>query len=416
MIFSAVERLMALRYLRSRRQEGFISVIAVISLLGIALGVATLIIVMAVMNGFREELLDRILGVNGHLTLYPGAEDSITDYPDLAERLRGLEHVRAVTPQVQGQVMVMTEGNASGAMVRGVSAAELASRPKMTGKLIDTSLEEFAAGQGVLLGVRMASSLGLRAGDRITVVSPQMSRTAIGSVPRMKTYPIAGFFEVGMYEYDSSFIFMPLELAQVFFRQQGGVNAIEVMVDDPDEVRAVRRAISERLTRPVRIVDWQSANSSFFNAVQVERNVMFLILSLIILVAAFNILSGQYMLVKGKGRDIAILRTMGAPRGLVLRVFFLSGAAIGLVGTLAGLLLGLLFVDNIQVLQGWVESLAGTQVFNPEIYFLTQLPAVIDWTEVGQVIAMALALSFLAPIVPAWQAARLDPVEALRYE
>ena len=420
MIFGAVERLMALRYLRSRRQEGFISVIAVFSLLGIALGVATLIIVMAVMNGFRVELLDRILGVNGHLTILTSAERSITDYPDLARQLRELDHVEVVTPQVQGQVMVMADDRANGAMVRGVSAEDLASRPKMTGRLMATSFEEFAQGEGLLIGVGMAQSLGLREGDSITLISPQMSRTALGSVPRMKAYPILGFFEVGMHEYDSSFIYMPLELAQVFFRQPEGVNAIEVMVEDPDRVGRVRGAILQEImanrTDPARVIDWQSANSSFFNAVQVERNVMFLILSLIILVAAFNILSGQYMLVKGKGRDIAILRTMGAPRGLVLRVFFMSGAAIGLFGTLAGLGLGLLFIDNIETLQGWVERLTGAQVFNPEVYFLTQLPAVVDWNEVWQVVAMALSISFLAPLLPAWQAARLDPVEALRYE
>jgi lipoprotein-releasing system permease protein len=416
MVFGAVERLMALRYLRSRRQEGFISVIAVISLLGIALGVATLIIVMAVMNGFRAELLDRILGVNGHLTVYASGNEGISDYDDLAARLRAIEGVVTVTPQVQGQVMVLAGGRASGAMVRGMSADALAERPTVADNLLDTDLAEYGTGQGVVVGIRMANALGLDEGDRITLVSPEMTRTAVGSVPRMKAYPIDGFFEVGMFEYDNSFVYMPLELAQTFFRLPERVNAIEVMVDDPDRVWQVRQRVTEQMTQAYRIVDWQRANSSFFNAVQVERNVMFLILSLIILVAAFNILSGQYMLVKGKGRDIAILRTMGAPRGLVLRVFFLSGAAIGIFGTLAGLALGLVFIDNIQTIQGWVESLAGTQVFNPEIYFLTKLPAVVDWAEVAQVVAMALGLSFLAPIVPAWQAARLDPVEALRYE
>ena len=416
MLFGAVERLMALRYLRSRRQEGFISVIAVFSLLGIALGVATLIIVMAVMNGFRVELLDRILGVNGHLTLHASAPEGITDYPSLSERLRQIPNVQTVTPQVQGQVMVMADGRANGALVRGVLADALAERPKMIGELKQTSIEEFATGEGVLIGIGMSRSLGLNKGDRITLISPQMSRTAVGSIPRMKAYPIVGFFEVGMHEYDNSFIYMPLEQAQVFFRYPDGVNAVEIMVENPDQVARVRGALNREVTQALRVTDWQSANSSFFNAVQVERNVMFLILSLIILVAAFNILSGQYMLVKGKGRDIAILRTMGAPRGLILRVFFMSGAAIGLFGTLAGLGLGLLFIDNIQTLQGWVEKLSGTQVFNPQVYFLTRLPAVVDWNEVWQVVAMALGISFLAPLLPAWQAARLDPVEALRYE
>ena len=415
MSFGAVERLMALRYLGSRRREGFISVIAWFSLLGIALGVATLIIVMSVMNGFRAELLGRILGANGHLTVYSN-DGPFEGYADLAERLAQLEGVELVVPQIQAQVIVTVGEQARGGVVRALRPEDLLERELISGNIERGDIAGYTAGEGVLVGTRLARAFRVGAGQEITVLSPQSTTTVIGSVPRMKSYPIAAEFEIGMFEYDSSFIYVPLELAQIFFRMKNQVNAIEVFVEDPDAVRDVNTAIRANLGRGWRVVDWQQANSSFFNAVKVERNVMFLILSLIILVAAFNILSGQYMLVKGKGRDIAILRTMGASRGAILRVFFMSGAAIGLIGTALGVGIGIVFTDNIKTIQGWVEDLTRTQVFNPEIYFLTNLPAVRDPVEVLQVVAMALGISLLAPLLPAWQAARLDPVEALRYE
>lgn len=415
MVFGSFERLLALRYLRSRRQEGFISVIAGFSLLGIALGVATLIIVMAVMNGFRQELLSRILGVNGHMTVYSN-QGEMTDFQSIAEQIRSVEGVQLVTPQIQGQVIVTSGDRAVGAAVRGVAPEDLEDRETISGNIMDGSLEAYLEGEGLLVGSRMAQTLHKQPDDTLTLLSPRGSETVVGTVPRMKGYPIAGTFEVGMYEYDNSFIYMPLELAQVFFRLPDAVNAIEVFVDNPDAVWQVRQEIAAVLGNDYRYVDWQQANSSFFNAIQVERNVMFIILSLIILVAAFNILSGQYMLVKGKGRDIAILRTMGATQGMILRIFFMSGASIGLLGTIAGVVLGIVFTDNIQTIQGWVEQLFGTAVFNPEVYFLSTLPAERDPTEVLQVVLMALGISFLAPLLPAWQAGRLDPVEALRYE
>ncbi len=416
MIFGPFERMVAFRYLRARRQEGFVSVIAVFSLLGIALGVATLIIVMAVMNGFRQELLSRILGVNGHLTVY-GIAKPIENYGVLTDRLLGLSGVRLATPQVQGQVMIVAAGAASGGLVRGMRPADLKARELIAGNITAGDLGAFTEdGEAVLIGSRMAQKLGLKVGDSLTLISPQGTTTVMGTVPRMKSYRIAALFQVGMYEYDSTFIYMPLPAAQLFFRLPGRVNGIEVFAEDPDQVRELRRRVNQELGPGYRTLDWQQANSSFFNAIQVERNVMFLILTLIILVAAFNIISSLIMLVKDKGRDIAVLRTMGATRGMVMRIFFLSGASVGLIGTLAGFGLGVAFSLNIQTIQGWLEGLIGTDLWNAEIRFLTQIPAVIDWTEVATVLAMALGLCFAATIYPAWRAARLDPVEALRYE
>ncbi len=413
--FSAFERWVAMRYLRARRQQGFISVVAAISLLGIALGVATLIIVMAVMNGFREELLGRILGVNGHLTVYSN-QGSMTDYEGLSERLLAWDGIIGVIPQIQAQVMVSQGGTAVGALVRGVRPDDLAARTLIADNIKLGSLDGFASGGGVLIGTRLAQNLRLGIGDHITLVSPRGNQTVVGTLPRIKSYPIAGLFEVGMYEYDSSFVYMPLADAQKFFRLPDRITAVELFFADPDRVSAIRLDLISDLGPAYRTVDWQQANSSFFNAIQVERNVMFLILSLIILVAAFNILSGQYMLVKGKGRDIAILRTMGATRGNIMRIFFLSGASVGLLGTVTGVILGFAFAANIAAIQGVLEGMIDSRLFAEEIYFLSQVPAVLDPVEVIQVIAMALGLSFLAPIFPAWRAARLDPVEALRYE
>ncbi|MFD2207300.1 lipoprotein-releasing ABC transporter permease subunit [Kiloniella antarctica] len=415
MIFGAFERLVALRYLRSRRKEGFISVIAGFSLVGIALGVATLIIVMSVMNGFRQELLGRILGVNGHLAVM-SVEGNIADYDTVAERVSKIQGVKSATPQVQGQVMVTASGTATGGLVRGMAPKDLKARALIAEKIVAGSLDDFQGTNVVVIGARLAQNLRLGVGDKVTLISPNSAVTVFGSMPRLKAYTIAALFDVGMYEYDSSFIYMPLEAAQIFFELSEQVNTIEVFVDNVEKTTPIRREIFQSLGTSFRSQDWQQSNASFFNAIQVERNVMFLILSLIILVAVFNIVSGQIMLVKDKGRDIAILRTMGATRGMILRVFFLSGASIGLFGTLAGFVLGLSFASNIETIRQWLEGLSGTNLFDEEIYFLSKLPAVVDPTEVMQIVGMALFFSFLAPIFPAWRAARLDPVEAIRYE
>jgi lipoprotein-releasing system permease protein len=413
-IFGAFERMVAFRYLRARRQEGFVSVIAIFSLLGIALGVATLIIVMSVMNGFRADLLGRILGLNGDLGVY-ASSGGLSDFDAAAQKVRAVPGVVRVTPLVEGQVMATSEVGAAGALVRGIRPDDLRSLPLLANHIVQGSLADFSD-DGVVVGERLARRLGVTIGSPITVISPQGTATAFGTMPRVKTYQVVALFNVGMFEYDNSFIYAPLAAAQLFFRLPEEVSSLEVFVDDPDRIREERRLIGAALGGQVRIVDWQQANSSLFNAVEIERNVMFLILTLIIVVAAFNIISSMIMMVKDKGRDIAILRTMGASRAMILRIFVLSGASIGIVGTIAGFVLGVLFTNNIEAIRQGLQKIIGTDLFAAEIYFFTRIPARIDTGEVAAVVIMALSLSFLATIYPSWRAARLDPVEALRYE
>jgi lipoprotein-releasing system permease protein len=416
MIFSPFERMVAWRYLRARRQEGFISVISWFSLLGIALGVATLIIVMAVMNGFRDELFSRVLGLNGHLNVYSITGEPLENYEPLIQKLTTLDQVLSVSPSVEGQALVTFQGATTGALVRGVNPALFRARPIIHKNIVSGSLDDFKE-TGIIIGSRMAARLGLRIGDKLTLISPSTKRTVFGSAPRMKSYPIAAIFDIGMYEYDNGFVFMPLDASQIFFQTGQGITNLEIFIKHPHHFDGAKMDIIEALKDShTRLLDWQQKHESFFTALQVERNVMFLILTLIILVAAFNIISSMIMLVKDKGRDIAILRTMGATRGMVMRIFFLSGASIGVIGTSAGLILGVSFAKNIEAIRQFLQSLTGTELFSAEIYFLSHLPAILDWNEVMQVVIMALVLSFLATLYPSWRAARLDPVEALRYE
>jgi lipoprotein-releasing system permease protein len=414
-VFTAFEWMLAMRYLRARRQEGFISVIAWFSLLGIVLGVATLIIVMAVMNGFREELLTRILGLNGHLSIY-GPPAGLTEFDPLAGTVAGVAGVVEVDPMIEGQAMVTANGVARGAVVRGLRPEDIRRRTILTENITSGSLDDFEGEDAVLIGSRLAERLGVSIGDRITVISPKGNVTAFGTVPRVRSYPVVATFNIGMYEYDSGFVFMPLEAAQIYFRLPDAVTTLEIFVENPDDAPNMVRDVRAAVGNVGRVHDWQRANASFFNAIQVERNVMFLILTLIIVVAAFNIVSSLIMLVKDKGRDIAILRTMGATRGMIMRIFFLSGISIGVIGTFGGVILGLTFATNIETIRQGIQALTGTELFAAEIYFLSRLPAKVEAVEVTAIIVMALALTFLATIYPSWRAARIEPAEALRYE
>jgi lipoprotein-releasing system permease protein len=413
--FAAFEWMLALRYLRARRKEGFISVIAGFSFIGIMLGVATLIIVLSVMNGFRSELFDKILGLNGHVVIH-SMTGRFTDYESVAERLRKVEGIKRVMPLIEGQAMVSTTSLANGALIRGLSESSLKSITAVSENIRAGTLDKFDEGKGIAMGTRLANQLHVRVGDKVTLISPRGASTPFGTAPRVKRYKLSAIFEMGMSEYDNTIIFMPLQEAQRYFNKRKTVSVLEMVIDHPDKVGELRSAILEAGGPTIYVTDWRQRNASFFSALQVERNVMFLILTLIVIVASLNIVSGLIMLVKDKSADIAILRTMGATRGTIMRVFFITGASIGVVGTLAGLIMGIVVCLNIESLRQFVSYLTSTNLFSPELYYLSQLPAEINTNEVITVVLMALILSIIATLYPSWRASRLDPVEALRYE
>ena len=418
--FSQWERAIAFRYLRARRKEGGVALVSVISFVGVMLAVAVLIIVMSVMNGFRSELLGRMLGFNGHLFAAGAPLNDPVRRDAVIARIKAIPHVVQAAPLVEAQVLVVGQGQTTGAIVRGVRRQDLERMPVIAGNIHPGSLQGFGEGEYggeiVLIGSRLAAQLGVQAGDSITVISPSGGATPFGSTPRTKAYTVGGLFTVGMSQYDQAYVYMPLEQAQMLFGREQSVDEVEIKLDDPDRSGDVRPQVAAAAGADVVVTDWRERDQSFFGALQVERNVMRLILLLIVFVAAMNIISGLWMLVRNKGRDIAILRSMGAGQGSILRIFFMSGAAIGVFGTIAGLLLGVVFCTWIKEIQAFVEWVTGSNVFNADVYFLSHIPAKMDWLEVGIVSGASLGMSFIAVLLPAWRASRIDPVEALRYE
>ncbi|AQT44889.1 lipoprotein-releasing system permease protein [Bartonella apihabitans] len=414
--FSSYEWMIAFRYMLPNRKQMFTSVISIISLIGIMLGVFALIVVMAVMNGFRTELLDRILGMNGHLVIQ-AIDSDFTDYNTLIPRIEGVDGVKFALPVIEGQAMAQGEAaGGTGALVRGLRKQDLDKLTTVTKNIKSGNLDDFDKQDGVAIGSGMAEKLGLSVGSDIRIVTPDGDVTPFGVTPRVKAYKVAAIFTVGMSEYDTIFVFMPLKEAQAFFNLGNKVQSLEIFLNDPDAVDKISPEIEKAVGRQIYSIDWRSRNQAFFSALQVERNVMFFILSLIVLVAALNIISGLIMLVKDKGHDIAILRTMGAKQSAVMRIFIMTGMVIGVIGTVLGLLLGVLTCENIGHIQDFISWLFNVDVFNPQLYFLTKLPARLEWGQTLIVVFMALFLSFLATLIPAWRAAKLDPVQALRYE
>ena len=417
--FGYWERMLAGRYLRAKRSQGGVALISVISFIGIMLAVAVLIIVMSVMNGFRSELLGRILGFNGHLFVTGVALDQ-PQRDQVLTRIVKVPGVVQAAPVIDAQAIAMGPAQISGAVVRGIRAADLAATRLVSSNITRGSLQGFGEGEYggdvVVLGERLAQSLGVQPGDPLTLISPSGGATAFGGTPLQKTYTVGATFTVGMSQYDQAYIYMPLEQAQLFFGRETSVDALEIKIDDPDRAIAMKPAIARAAGAGALVTDWTQRDSSFWGALKVERNVMRLILMLLVAIAAMNIISGLVMLVKNKGRDIAILRTMGASAGSVMRIFFMSGAMVGVLGTAAGLALGVLVSLYIDPIQSLVEWATGQAVFSSDVYFLSRLPARVDWLEVVVITSWALAMSFVATLLPAWRASRLDPVEALRYE
>ena len=413
--FSPFEWIVATRYLRARRAKSFVSVIAGFSFAGILLGVATLIVVMSVMNGFRQELLNKIVGINGHVFVQ-ATETPFTDYEAVSKRLAAVPGVKLVIPMIEGAAGVSSPFNQSGALVRGISGPDLRRLPGIEGHVVQGTLDDFDRSGGVAIGQRLAESLGLSLGDQMSVLTAKGAQTPFGVAPRIKSYPVTAIFQIGMSEFDSSFVYMPMAEAQSYFNKDGEASVIEVFVDDPDHMDAVRLRLDRAIERPAVMTDWRQRNKTFFDALNVERDVMFIILTLIVLVAALNIISGLIMLVKDKSSDIAILRTMGASRGSILRIFLIAGASIGVCGTFAGLGLGVLVASNIERIRTFLNGALHANLFPADLYFLSHLPSVIEPGDVLAVTGMALCLSLLATVYPSWRAANLDPVEALRYE
>ena len=415
-IFNETERTIATRYIKSRRVEGFISVSAWFSLIGIFLGVATLIVVMSVMNGFRTELVNRILGINGHLIVYKKNGLSIENYNKIVNQISDTQNVIAVTPYLEGQALAKTKNSVSGIIIRGTKWSDLPAKKLLWKSLDKATIENFKIKQNVILGYRLAQRLNLSVGDYISLISPNVMETAIGVLPIKQNFMVGGFFDIGMYEYDNNFVFIPWEKAEKFLSIKQIAHGIEIFLQNPKTTQNVHLDLNTKLDESFTIIDWKKRNSSFMNALDVEKNVMFVILTLIILVATFNIISSMIMLVQTKKSDIALMRTMGASKYLIIRIFMLTGSIIGILGTIIGAILGIIVSINIETIRNFISTFFEKELFSPQIYFLSTLPSNINFNEVFVVMGLSVSLTLLASMFPAWKASKISPAEALRYE
>jgi lipoprotein-releasing system permease protein len=417
-MFGPFERAVAGRYLRARRGERFVSIIAIFSLIGIALGVATLIVVTSVMSGFQAELESRILGVNGHINIEAFAGSQIDNYAPLLNEIRAIPGIVSALPVLDGQALLTTDrGGAKGGLVRGMTLDDLRALHPVSEHMVAGNLGDFTGDDAIIVGIGLAQSYQLRIGDSLTVLSPQGAATPFGTVPRIKAYKVVGIFDAGLYDYNNNVVFMPLPAAQVFFQKPDGITNIEIRVTDPDHVDALVPPLQKAIgDRHVWMRDWRHANDTIISVLQVQKDTMFIVLGMIVLVAAFNVISSLIMMVKDKTRDIAVLRTLGANAGSVLRIFLMCGAFVGVSGTIIGTVIGIVFCRNIVAIQHFVERVSGGQVFDSSVFMLTALPSNIDWGDVVRVVILALVLSLLATLYPSWKAARTDPVVALRHE
>ena len=408
-----LELKLAYKFSRAKK-DGFVSVITILSILGITLGVATLIIVMSVMNGFRTDLMQRILGINNHVSLYSSVR-GIDNYEEEIAKLSKLPQVQHASALIEGHAIISNasiDNMSDGIKIRGISVADLKANKLLENNKFKGSFD----GQGIVIGNLLSRALGVYIGDEVTLVTPSSSSTVFGSVPRKKTFKVVGVFDVGMHEYDRYMAYIPLDFAQKMYNFSGRVESIGIMLNDITAAQEFASSLQTKLGSKYYVVDWQKQNASFFEAIKTERNVMFLILTLIIIVASFNIISGMVMLVKDKAKSIAILRTMGMTKASIVRSFIIAGSFNGLFGTIVGVILGLSVALNIQTIREAIEYLSGAELFNAEIYFLSKLPSEVHFDQVGAVAAIAVLVSLLAAIYPAIKAARLEPAEVLKHE